>query len=200
MGIVLESLQLLDFGMDKVGLQYQGLKMLELGNQWMFMPQNSTIPYKSSAKEYFKKRGVMHTSLDINGEDGAISCDLGKPLDKNLLSNQYDVVTNFGTAEHVYDLYYCFYNIHQLCRVGGIMVHVFPYTGNWPKHGLHYATGTTFKDIATICNYGLLKTDYQFDFGNKDTGKCAQAVVQKCPNSEFPSKVMFDNLVSIERM
>eukprot|EP00438_Fugacium_kawagutii_P000717 Skav211036 [mRNA] locus=scaffold1434:73496:78361:+ [translate_table: standard] len=54
----------------------------------------------------FERLGFRHTSLDINGRDGAVVVDLSRmkptarPLNVSLLGH-CDVVTNFGTTEHV---------------------------------------------------------------------------------------------------
>lgn len=101
--------------------------MLELGNK-----KNKHGVYK----DWFKSRGWQHTSVDINGLDGALALDLRKPLGLGVFS----VVTNFGTTEHVGDQLEeqeaVWKNIYDSC--GGVFLSVTPLPGDWPRHGLWY--------------------------------------------------------------
>lgn len=81
-------------------------------------------------KHYFENMGISHTSIDLNGQDGALKLDLTKPID----IPPADVVTNFGTSEHVLDQKACFLNIHNLSKKW--IVHQVPLVGNWKTHGL----------------------------------------------------------------
>src|ERR1041384_5416258 len=65
--------------------------MLELGNK----VTGAGLVYKS----VFEAMGIRHVSVDWNGKDGALPLDLRQPL--NL--GRFDMVTNFGTSEHVED-------------------------------------------------------------------------------------------------
>jgi len=66
------------------GLSYDGLIWCELGNQ---QHHNGGV-----AKDVYVKLGVDHTSIDINGKDGALQIDLDFPVTDELL-NRFDVVT-----------------------------------------------------------------------------------------------------------
>ena len=48
---------------------------------------------------------------------------------------RYDVVTNFGTTEHVANQLQSFKIIHDLAAAGALMLHVLP-AGGTPNHGL----------------------------------------------------------------
>ncbi len=60
-----------------------GDTMLELGNK-----RNPDGVYKL----YFESIGIKHTSIDWNGQDGALNLDLRKPIDMP----PFDMVTNIG--------------------------------------------------------------------------------------------------------
>lgn len=81
--------------------------------------------------EFFGADCVM---WDFNGKDGAIQHDLNLPVeDKHF--GQFDVVTNFGTSEHVVPSQMpCFQTIHDLCKPGGLMLHAVPSEG-CNRHG-----------------------------------------------------------------
>lgn len=95
--------------------------MIELGNK-----KTGNLVWKG----YFESIGIDHTSIDLNGEDGALALDLGSPIDLP----PADVVTNIGTSEHVFNQEACFDNIDRLSKKW--MVHVVPLVGNWKGHGL----------------------------------------------------------------
>lgn len=108
--------------------------MLELGNK-----KNSLGVYK----QYFEQgRGIRHTSVDWNGEDGALNLDLRKPLELG----RFDMVTNIGTTEHVSDQAGVWENIHRAVDLGGILVSITPYPDgkSWWWHGEWYPTADFF--------------------------------------------------------
>lgn len=102
-----------------------GNRMLELGNK-----KNPDGVYKT----YFESIGIDHTSIDTNGQDGALPLDLRKPI--NL--DPFDMVTNIGTTEHVSDQKGVWENIHNLTKVGGVIASLTPMEGDWWWHGVYY--------------------------------------------------------------
>ena len=126
---------------------YSGLKWCELGNQRTWN--------RKSAKEMYVTRGVDHTSIDLNGQDGALKLDLEKKLPDNLVG-KFDVVTNYGTVEHINNQTAVFFNVHELCKEDGIMFHGFPFVLNWPRHGRYYYAREFADSLAKVCNYNLV--------------------------------------------
>lgn len=189
MGITTANLDLLESGLKDCGLEYEGLCMCELGNQRLFLDSVSEIPHRTSAKGFFKNKGVKHTSIDMNGEDGALPLDLSQPLAKYFAP--FDVVTNFGTSEHVSDFYGCLQNIHDLCHVGGMMIHANPHTGHWPEHGLHYVGMDTFDALARLCGYEIKHKGQRYSLGNTTDGMEARAVFLKVGDVLFPTREQF---------
>lgn len=125
-----------------------GDSILELGNQTIYFGSS----YGHPAKPMFEGLGYAHVSVDINGQDGAIECDLSKKLDLKSLNkmNHYDVVTDFGTSEHVKDFYNCWLNKWNACKENGLIVSENPKTGNWKGHGHHYLTKEFYKGFDTL--------------------------------------------------
>lgn len=164
MGIDRNTMKFLSSSLKSAGFGMKGLKMCELGNQRFkehikgITGRSKSRPKKLStkkAKTYFVKRGVEHTSIDINGRDGALSIDLSKPISGEMLGS-FDVLTNFGTSEHVSNQYECFKNIHNLVREGGIAVHLVPRKGSWKGHGLYSYAPQTFLQIGSYSGYKCL--------------------------------------------
>ena len=113
-----------------------GKRMLELGNK-----KNREGTYK----EYFENAGMEHISIDWNGLDGAIKLDLRQPIDME----PFDMVTNIGTTEHVDDQYGVWQNIHNLTKVGGVIVSHTPLEGDWWWHGEYYPRKSFFEQFTT---------------------------------------------------
>lgn len=167
----------------------EGITMLELGAQNIYDNDN----YGKVAKEVFEKLGVKHTSIDIKKHQGAIEADLREPL--TFTKSKFEVVTDFGTTEHVDgSLYEAFNNIHNLCKKGGLMIHENPKTGNWPGHGYHYMTQDFYVKLAKLANYELLEITEEPAMGNVTDGWNVCAVLKKVEANKFISEEEFNTL------
>jgi hypothetical protein len=87
------------------------------------------------AREFWTWLGLSYASIDIDGSPGSIPLDLNYDEVPAELVGKYDVVTNFGTTEHVANQLQSFKIIHDLATAGAIMLHVLP-AGGTPNHGL----------------------------------------------------------------
>ena len=136
------------------GLPLSGLRMVELGNQHL---RRSTLGAAVSAKRLFEVLGVEHVSIDWNGKDGALQYDLGQPIPDAELLGSFDLLTNFGTAEHVDNQFDCWKNVHDLLRVGGIALHLAPLTGHPTSHCEFYYDEAFFRRFAELADYEVLE-------------------------------------------
>ncbi|MEK0337529.1 MAG: hypothetical protein QQN41_08870 [Nitrosopumilus sp.] len=82
-----------------------------------------------SAKIIYELLGVKeYECIDSDGKFGAHIFDLNKEIDKVYgYKIQFDLVTNYGTSEHIFNQYTCFKNIHNLTKAGGYMIHAVPF-------------------------------------------------------------------------
>jgi hypothetical protein len=87
------------------------------------------------AREFWTWLGLNYASIDIDGSPGSIPLDLNYDKVPVELVGRYDIVTNFGTTEHVANQLQSFKIIHDLAATGAIMLHVLP-AGGAPNHGL----------------------------------------------------------------
>ncbi len=117
-----------------------GKTMLELGNKC-----NQQGVYK----DYFASVGIDHTSVDLNGNTGAILKDLHEPL--NL--GRFDIVTNFGTTEHVERQKPAWRNIAE--ATAGLFVSTTPLPGDWDWHGRWYPTEEFYKSFADLNGFEI---------------------------------------------
>jgi SAM-dependent methyltransferase len=121
--------RLVQQAIQELGMDEAQVRLCELGCQLMRRPGQKPIYYKKVFKG-------THVSIDLNGMGGSLRHDLTEPVATWLDFNQapFDIVTNYGTSEHCHTQEPVFRNIHDLCRVGGIMVHALPMIGNWKGH------------------------------------------------------------------
>lgn len=188
MGILQVGLDQLAFVIHTDGKKYEGLSMCELGNQHLFLDGPGR-----PAKPHFESLGVRHTSIDINGLDGALPLDLTHDLTNTEHRERYDVVTDFGTSEHVPDAYACHRNIHYFCKPNGIIFHVSPKTGHWPEHGYHYMSQDSVFTLAKLCGYEILMYETMPALGNITSGwQCHFAY--KRPAGEFITREQFNTV------
>lgn len=114
-----------------------GKTMLELGNK-----KNGDRTYK----RYFESLGFAHTSIDWNGQDGALKMDLMRPLDLGT----FDVVSNIGTTEHVVKQEPCWRNVCEAMHVGAVLISTTPKPGHWSWHGENYPTDEFYRQLALL--------------------------------------------------
>jgi hypothetical protein len=183
--------QSLDFTMQTLkNLRWDldGLTMCELGNQHINV---DGIPYKI-AKDYFKSRGIIHTSIDRNGNDGAKIYDLSQPILRCTHPiPTFDIVTDFGTIEHVDNQYHAFWNMHKLCRQGGLMIHALPLVLHWKHHCEYYYNLQFFEKLAWHNNYTIISMKVMPDAGDW-TGTIYIAMIKMRDNDFY--KIPRDSL------
>ena len=118
-----------------------GWTMCELGGKWC---SQAGVTYKS----VFEGLGYAHTSIDWNGEHGALKLDLRKPLELG----QFSMVSNLGTSEHVDDQTGVWANIHNLTEPDGVYCGLTPYPDgrNWWWHGEWYVEPKFYEEFAAM--------------------------------------------------
>jgi hypothetical protein len=140
--------------------------VIELGNQ--------TLKNTKARGEIYQKLGISppaelggtkdwylslgfdrYLAIDVNTERDAVAMDLNVDIPKTYgFHEQFDLVTNNGTGEHVFNQYMVFKNAHDLCRVGGFMIHVLPFY-RWVDHGFFNYNPNLFPCLANQNDYEL---------------------------------------------
>jgi len=151
--ILQQIVDLMEIGLDSAGITFTGIKVCELGDQRMKWNKFLT------GKNWIIEQGAKeHISIDLNGKHGALKVDLSKPVDKWI--GYFDMVTNYGTAEHVEDgIYECYANIHNFTKTKGIMVHAGPMAGGCPWHSPYHYEPDFFKKLAEANGYTVIYAD-----------------------------------------
>lgn len=162
----------------------------DLGAQNNYAQPRLPAPYMS---EWYKSNGISdYMAIDLNGENESKQWDLSEPLKT---TKKFDLVADFGTSEHVKDLYQCMLNVHNLTKVGGLMIHENPKTGNWPLHGFHYRDKDFYYQLAEMNGYQLEQLEEHPAMGNTTDGWNVIAVMRKTKEG-FISREQFPHVHS----
>lgn len=144
-----------------------GGSVCELGNQTIKNGKARRAIYKElgianpdpqTVKEWYNSIGFTnYIAIDVNEEKDAVAMDLNLDLKKDYnFTDTFDLVTNNGTGEHVFNQYTVFKNTHDLCKVGGYMIHCLPFY-RWVDHGFYNYNPNLFIALASANNY-MIKT------------------------------------------
>ena len=157
-----------------------GSRMLELGNK-----KTGDVSYKS----YFESLGFEHVSVDWNGEDGALPLDLRDPLPD---WPPFDMVTNFGTTEHVVDNQSAVWaNIHRMVKVGGVYIGMCPSPEDWWWHGEWYVPPEWYREFAGINGYEIEHLAIGREYPNRNVDVRLRKI--KDATFEMPKTPLFYN-------
>lgn len=176
------------------------LRILELGNQHLYFDT------ESPAKSFFQSMGIDHVSIDLNGEDGAIPIDLSRSwwhdyayvpcqdrIHLIMTPRPFDVVTDFGTSEHVTDLWECLRNVHDATGEGSLIFHRNPEPGSWPGHGLWHRGTDFYEQFADMAYYRIIELFRDPALGNTETGWETCCLMVR-GSKTFPSREEFATL------
>jgi hypothetical protein len=165
--------------------------VIELGAQQMYNQSNLPAPY---ADEFYKSLGFEEYScIDLSKENNAIEIDLSKALETPI--GHYDLVTDFGTSEHVgsngaFDIkayYNCWKIKHDLCKNGGLIISENPEPGSWPSHGFNYISQYFYVGLADKLDYTIIELSRYPAMGNQVDGWNTYCVLRKNSDAEFIS-------------
>lgn len=129
--------------------------ILELGDQSFENECVRKFNLKYSiVKDFCEDLKKLHVSIDITGRNRSLIYDLNNEIID--INDVYDLVTNFGTTEHIEpNQYEPFKHIHNLCKIGGDMIHEVPVENNWVGHCKFYYNENFFETLAKENNYDI---------------------------------------------
>jgi SAM-dependent methyltransferase len=119
------------------------------------------------AQEFWTWLGFHYASIDIDGSPGSIPLDLNYDSVPDEARGQYDLVTNFGTTEHVANQLNAFEVMHDLAAPGGLFIHEVPAQG-YLNHGLVNYNFKFFWMLARSNNYKIIDAAFSvapFEYG-----------------------------------
>ena len=149
-----------------------GKRMVELGDQKLHdfittAPGGGRVWFK----DWIEARGCHHYSIDIHGKNGSHALDLSQWIPDPFWHDNFDIVTNFGTSEHVERQAECWRNIHNLGRPGAVYIHVLPQHKKYrPDHCNHFYDKEFFESLSGANGYTLIVNEPLPTLGH--TGAC----------------------------
>jgi hypothetical protein len=108
-----------------------------------------------AARDFWVWLGFDYAAIDIDGTPGSIPLDLNYESAPDHMLGMYQLVTNFGTTEHVANQLNAFKVIHDLAARGGVMIHHLPMQGML-NHGLINYNPKFFWMLARSNGYRLV--------------------------------------------
>jgi SAM-dependent methyltransferase len=101
-----------------------------------------------SGETLFRQLGFTALSvMDVSAFEGAdLLFDLNSPETPPHLLEQFDVIIDHGTLEHVFHVPNALRNLFRMLRTGGRMIHSAP-SGNFFDHGFYMFQPTLFLDF-----------------------------------------------------
>ncbi len=93
-----------------------------------------TFPKTLEAKEVYERAGYAYTNIDVDERPGTLRVDLAR-FEIPRPREEFDLVVNVGTTEHLANPVAAFALMHELCAEGGIIYHDVPLFG-FGNHGL----------------------------------------------------------------
>jgi len=115
-----------------------------------------SLDHCQSSPDMWRRLKREIVSLDLVGDDvSVLRFDLNRDQVPTNLRGHFDLVTNSGTTEHVFNQANCFEVIHDLTSTGGIMAHAVPFAG-YENHGFFKYSMKFFTQIAKYNDYDCL--------------------------------------------
>jgi len=141
------------------------------------------------SKQYFTALGYNHTSIDLNGREDSLMIDLRYPISdvEYDLLNKFDFTLDIGTVEHIDNQYMAFKNIHDMCKVDGIFIHVLPRENYWMGHCRYKYNLKFFEQLASYNDYEILTLKVEDE-------KDILCSIKKIKDNDFMSESDFDKL------
>jgi len=107
------------------------------------------------SRHFFEAVGMKYSCIDTSGEDGTLFFDLNFDSVEPPHAGAYDLLTNIGTAEHVFNQYNACKAAHDFVREGGYFLHFMPFLG-YVDHGYFSFQPCFYKEMAAANDYEIL--------------------------------------------
>lgn len=120
--------------------------------------EDPSQPPRPSARHFYQLLGIdEYVCLDVNGQHGAIQCDLNLPFNDRSLFGKFDIVTDHGSAEHVFNVAEVYRTMHNLCRQSGLIIAIQAVVNG---NGYYCFDHTFFEGLAAANGYRVLYASY----------------------------------------
>lgn len=103
--------------------------------------------------------GFDYRSIDLINGYNTILLDLNIHAPPEELCGRFDLVTNFGTTEHLINQLLAMKTVHEVTKPGGVIYHDLPMSG-YLQHGYFLYTPVFFSDLAAANGYRIVRQYY----------------------------------------
>ena len=165
LGYLKNSKSIIEMGSQEIQMHKEDLKQLfdnaglksDLIDKYPNMNNYPVRPFCPS-KYFYESLGIKeYQSIDINGDHGAIVHDLNKPFEDKSKFNKFDIVTDQGSCEHVFDIAECYRTMHNLSKPGGYIIIA---QAVWKGNGYFKFDDSFFEGIAAANSYKVIYNSY----------------------------------------
>lgn len=111
-------------------------------------------------RNVFRAAGFDYVSVDVNEEGGAKFVDLNYWPNEAASLGKFDVVTNFGTTEHIANQASAFATVHHMLSPGGVAIHHVPMV-HYLNHALVNLTPRFLLSLSALNDYTIMSTCVQ---------------------------------------
>ena len=144
------------FQRDNIQILKKHINQASSPNKFSEIIQRADV--SDQTEQFFRALGATrYLAIDVNNKYGSLPMDLNQSLAcKYGFDEKFDLVTNNGTGEHIFDQCSVFKNTHNLVKEGGLMVHMLPFA-HWPNHGFYNFNPILFFDLAYANDYQITR-------------------------------------------
>lgn len=124
--------------------------------------ENTQFARSLHCSEFMKMLGYDEwESIDAWPEEGAgIIHNLNDPVPSHM-HGRYDMIFDFGTTEHIFNVPQVLQNIHKMLKPSGSIVHILPSSGHM-GHGFYQFCPSLFKTFYTSNKYADVRLFFLF--------------------------------------
>ncbi len=120
---------------------------------------------RCSSKHLWKSLGIEnYSSIDINEEHGSLKHDLNLPFEKKDYFNKFDIVTDVGSCEHVFNIPEAYKTVHKITKPGGLII---IYQAKIGGNGYYQFDRFFFEGLAAANNYKIVISNYTIILNEK---------------------------------
>jgi SAM-dependent methyltransferase len=128
--------------------------------------EKSDCSYLAVSNAFYELLGIKeYNSIDFGNSKATIKHNLNLPFEPE---QTFDIVGDFGTLEHVFNIGEAFRTVHNLLRSGGVALHQLPTFGGY-FHGFYNISSVTFRSLIEANHYEVLDLLYIHDQQLEDT-------------------------------
>ena len=138
---------------------FAGRKQARWGAKELSSDEISALAKQGFSARLFRSCGFKYKALDIFDGDSVMLFDLNIQNAPEDMIGQFDLVTNFGTTEHLINQLLAMRTIHDFAKPGGVIYHDLP-LGGYHTHGYFSYNPMFFQHLAQANEYEILYHAY----------------------------------------